>query len=97
MNSCGNKLGPVFTAHLFHAIEGKLIELLQSLSDTEWELQTISPKSKVKDVAAHLLDTQLRKLSMACCRFERHCWRGLNQDGDQELGSKVLSMTSIVG
>jgi uncharacterized protein (TIGR03083 family) len=41
-----------------------LVELLESLSDEEWELQTIAPKWKVKDVAAHLLDTQIRKLSL---------------------------------
>src|SRR5258708_23523164 len=42
-----------------------LIELLRSLTHEEWDVQTVSPKWKVKDVAAHLLDTQLRKLSIA--------------------------------
>ena len=41
-----------------------LIALLRSLTAEEWERQTVAPKWKVKDVAAHLLDTQLRKLSM---------------------------------
>jgi uncharacterized protein (TIGR03083 family) len=50
---------------LFPKIEGKLIELLRALSPDDWEKQTISPQWKVKDVAAHLLDTQLRKLSLA--------------------------------
>jgi uncharacterized protein (TIGR03083 family) len=58
-------LPPIFTAHLFPKIEGMLIELLRSLSPEEWERQTVSPRWKVKDVAAHLLDTQLRKLSIA--------------------------------
>ncbi len=53
-----------WTAHLFPKIEGLLHELLASLTGDEWERQTISPKWKVKDVAAHLLDTQLRKLSI---------------------------------
>jgi uncharacterized protein (TIGR03083 family) len=57
-------LGPIFTAHLFPKLERMLIELLQSLGPDDWEKQTISPKWKVKDVAAHLLDTQLRALSM---------------------------------
>jgi len=52
------------TAHLFPKIETLLIELLRSLTPDEWEMQTVSPKWKVKDVAAHLLDTQLRKLSV---------------------------------
>lgn len=46
------------------AIEAKLIELLRSLTPNEWELQTIAPKWKVKHVAAHLLDTHLRKLTL---------------------------------
>jgi len=56
-------LKPIFTAHLFPEIEARLIELLRSLTQDEWELQTVVPAWKVKDVAAHLLDTQLRKLS----------------------------------
>jgi uncharacterized protein (TIGR03083 family) len=42
-----------------------LLELLRSLSAEEWEKQTVSPKWKVKDVVAHLLDTALRGLSIA--------------------------------
>ena len=56
---------PIFTAHLFPQLEAKLIELLRSLSSEDWEKQTVSPQWKVKDVAAHLLDTQLRKLAAA--------------------------------
>jgi len=42
-----------------------LLELLRSLSPEDWEKQTVSPKWKVKDVAAHLLDTALRGVSIA--------------------------------
>jgi uncharacterized protein (TIGR03083 family) len=56
-------LPPIFTAHLFPKLEGLLIELLRSLAPQDWEKQTLAPKWKVKDVAAHLLDTQLRKLA----------------------------------
>jgi uncharacterized protein (TIGR03083 family) len=58
-------LPPILTAHLFPRIEGLLLDLLRSLTPAEWELQTLAPRWKVKDVAAHLLDTQLRKLSLA--------------------------------
>jgi uncharacterized protein (TIGR03083 family) len=58
-------LKPILTAHLFPKLEDMLIELLGSLSPEDWEKQTLAPKWKVKDVAAHLLDTQLRKLSLA--------------------------------
>ena len=57
-------LPPIFTAHLYPKIEGLLIELLRSLSTDDWGKQTLAQQWKVKDVAAHLLDTQLRKLSI---------------------------------
>src|SRR5581483_6445565 len=56
---------PILIAHLYSKIESKLIDLLRSLDSEEWEVPTIVKAWKVKDVAAHLLDTQLRKLSMA--------------------------------
>jgi hypothetical protein len=58
-------LGPVFTAHLFPKLEAKLIELLRSFAPEDWDKQTLAPKWKVKDVAAHLLDTEIRKLIVA--------------------------------
>jgi len=57
-------LGPLITAHLFPTLDARLIELLRSLAPADWERQTIVPRWTVKDVAAHLLDTQLRKLSL---------------------------------
>ena len=54
---------PILTAHLLPIIEAHLLDLLRSLRTDEWEIQTVAPAWKVKDVAAHLLDTQLRKLS----------------------------------
>jgi uncharacterized protein (TIGR03083 family) len=56
-------LKPILTAHLLPIVEARLLELLRSLGPSEWELPTVAPAWKVKDVAAHLLDTQLRKLS----------------------------------
>jgi len=58
------QLGPILTAHLFPEIEAKLIELLRSLSPGDWDRKTLAPKWKVRHVVAHLLDTQLRKLSL---------------------------------
>lgn len=59
-------LPPILTAHLFRKLESLLLELLRSLNSDEWEKQTLAPRWKVKDIAAHLLDTALRKLSV--CR-----------------------------
>jgi uncharacterized protein (TIGR03083 family) len=55
---------PILTAHLFPKLDGMLLELLGSLGAGDWEKQTVSPRWKVKDVAAHLLDTALRGLSI---------------------------------
>ncbi|MBK7808901.1 MAG: maleylpyruvate isomerase N-terminal domain-containing protein [Saprospiraceae bacterium] len=55
---------PIFTSHLFPLLDEKLLEILRSLSPQDWERQTIAPLWKVKDVAAHLLDGNMRALSM---------------------------------
>ena len=56
--------GPILCAHLLRKVDEELIGLLHSLGREDWDAQTISPLWKVRDVAAHLLDTALRKLSM---------------------------------
>jgi uncharacterized protein (TIGR03083 family) len=55
---------PILCAHLLRKVDAQLVDLLSSLAPAEWEVQTIAPSWKVRDVAAHLLDTVLRKLSM---------------------------------
>lgn len=57
-------LKPILTAHLFPKLDGLLLDLLRSLTPEDWEKQTVSPQWKVKDVAAHLLDTPLRGVSL---------------------------------
>lgn len=51
------------TLHLFSVLDSKLIELLKSLTVEEWHSQTVAKLWKVKDVASHLLDGNLRNLS----------------------------------
>jgi uncharacterized protein (TIGR03083 family) len=55
---------PILCANLLRKVDEQLIDLLHSLDAHEWNLQTIAPRWKVRDVAAHLLDTALRKLSL---------------------------------
>jgi uncharacterized protein (TIGR03083 family) len=64
LTSKSNSLDPILCAHLLRKVDENLIELLRSLQPSEWDLQTVAPLWKVRDVAAHLLDTPLRKLSM---------------------------------
>jgi|SRR5437016_523181 len=65
MNRKIKSLKPILTAHLFPKLDGMLIELLRSLAPEDWEKPTVSPRWKVKDLAAHLLDTPLRGVSIA--------------------------------
>ncbi|HLZ07100.1 MAG TPA: maleylpyruvate isomerase N-terminal domain-containing protein [Chloroflexota bacterium] len=44
-------------------MDQELIDLLRSLTRGEWDIQTVAASWKVRDVAAHLLDTALRKLA----------------------------------
>lgn len=55
---------PILCAPLLRKVDEQLIDLLLSLSASEWDAQTAAPRWKVRDVAAHLLDTVLRKLSL---------------------------------
>src|SRR5215218_7403262 len=55
---------PILVADLFPDVTGRLVGLLRSLSPTEWHLPTVSSRRTVKDIASHLLDGSLRRLSM---------------------------------
>jgi hypothetical protein len=51
---------------LFQPLLGELIALLRSLDPDMWNRRTVAPRWRVRDVATHLLDGDLRKL--AICR-----------------------------
>jgi uncharacterized protein (TIGR03083 family) len=55
---------PIFVIDLFPTLDEKLLDLLWSLDAEDWEKQTIAPLWCVKDIAAHLLDGNIRALSM---------------------------------
>lgn len=54
---------PIQTLHLFPVLDKMLLDLLNSLTADEWNAQTVAKLWKVKDVASHLLDGNLRGLS----------------------------------
>src|SRR5580658_380959 len=68
-----NGSAPILCASLLRRVDDELIRLLEALAPQEWDLPTIAPLWKVREVAAHLLDTALRKLSMVrdACYVER--------------------------
>lgn len=55
---------PIFTIDLLPKIDKKLLEVLKSLSPDEWQKPTLAPLWKVHDVALHLLDGNIRTLSL---------------------------------
>jgi uncharacterized protein (TIGR03083 family) len=56
-------LEPTLTASLFRGLADELVGLLGSLEAADWERPTLAGAWRVRDVAAHLLDGDLRKLS----------------------------------
>ncbi|MEP6613153.1 MAG: maleylpyruvate isomerase family mycothiol-dependent enzyme, partial [Mucilaginibacter sp.] len=59
------RIVPIQTLHLFPVLDKLLIELLRSLEPADWSKPTICPLWTVKDIAAHLLDTNMRTISAA--------------------------------
>jgi uncharacterized protein (TIGR03083 family) len=58
------KVDPIFAACLLPRLDELLISFLRKLSSSDWERQTLAPGWSVKDVAAHLLDSNMRTLSI---------------------------------
>ena len=56
-------LAPTLTAPLFRGLCDELVGLLGSLEAADWDRPTLAGAWRVRDVAAHLLDGDLRKLS----------------------------------
>lgn len=55
---------PVPTAHLFPVLDQHLITLLRSLQPADWNRPTLARQWTVKDIAAHLLDGNIRVISI---------------------------------
>lgn len=53
------------TRHLFSILDEKLISLLKSLEADDWNKPTVARLWTVKDIAAHLLDANIRMLSFS--------------------------------
>jgi hypothetical protein len=54
---------PIFVTELFCHIHGELLSLLRNLSVDDWSKPTAARQWTVKDLAAHLLDGDIRRLS----------------------------------
>lgn len=56
-------LTPIYTAPLFPPLHRELVSLLRGLDAAAWLLPTVAGRWRVRDVAAHLLDGDLRRLA----------------------------------
>ena len=55
---------PIDTAPLFGPLHAELLTLLRALSAEDWQRPTVAGRWLVRDVAAHLLDGDLRKIAV---------------------------------
>jgi uncharacterized protein (TIGR03083 family) len=56
-------VAPVFLVDRFPPLHAELMSLLRGLNDRDWSRPTACALWSVKDIAAHLLDSSLRRLS----------------------------------
>ena len=54
---------PIFVADLFGEIHEELLMLLRGLSADDWYKPTVAGNWQVRDIVAHLLDSDIRRLS----------------------------------
>jgi len=57
-------LDPILVTGLFRGLSRHLVSLLSSLDTNDWHKPTSSSERTIKDVAAHLLDGNIRRLSL---------------------------------
>ena len=55
---------PIYVLPLFPLLNEKLISFLKQLSPAEWQRQTVAKQWVIKDVAAHLLDGNYRRIAL---------------------------------
>src|SRR6476659_4722312 len=72
-------------AGLFPQVSSRLVELLRSLSPGDWQLGTVSSRRTVKEIASHLLDGSLRRLSM-----QRDGYRPADGRSEPQEGERLL-------
>lgn len=54
---------PIFVTDIYSQLQSELIALLNSLAPDDWYKPTAAGNWSVKDIAAHLLDSDIRRLS----------------------------------
>ena len=84
---------PIQTSHLFPVLDQLLLDLLKSLTEEEWQKQTVAKKWLVKDIASHLLDGNLRTLSISRDKYFGEIPENINSYSDLINFLNQLNMT----
>ncbi len=58
-----NPVEPIYVTELFCEIHGELLSLLRTLPAEDWYKPTVAKAWAVRDIVAHLLDSDIRRLS----------------------------------
>jgi len=87
-----SNLPQIETISLFPEINKQLIILLKSLDVNDWHKPTVLPGRTVKDLASHLLDGSLRRLSM--CR-DNYQVNGPKIDSNEDLVKYVQELNKV--
>lgn len=88
-------LPPTDTRSLFRPLCGDIVELLRTLSADDWERKTVAGHWRVRDVAAHLLDTALRRLSFQRDGFTPPATPGVSPAEDLASFINALNATWV--
>ncbi len=81
---------PIHIAHLLPELDRLLLECLRKLTPEDWERQTLAAQWSVKDVAAHLLDSNLRAWSIL-----REGYRGGKYHGPDSYDDLVTFLNML--
>jgi len=84
------RVEPIYIAHLFPELDSLLLEYLRKLAPADWERPTLAPQWSVKDVAAHLLDSNIRASSIL-----RDGYRGEKYSGPDSYDDLVIFLNKL--
>jgi len=95
MTAWARELAPIDTAPLFRPLLGELVGLLRALNSADWERPTVAGAWQVRDLAAHLLDGDLRKIAVYRDQHRRPLDGPLNSDRDVARFVNGLNQTGV--
>jgi hypothetical protein len=87
------ELVPTDARPLFRPLHRELIGLLRALNAADWERATLAGDWRVRDIAAHLLDGQLRRI--AAGRDDHRATPPFPIHSNQDLAHFVNSLNSV--